>query len=120
MRKFFIFSFLAFSLCMMGQQNAQTDATTSATPLDSVQITQDSTYTLVVVNKHRDPYVIYIDMRRIGVVQGHGIAERFVLPLNVYGSGKAKQESGYRRFPNVIDFYVPEQEPGDEMTAIIE
>jgi len=105
---------------MMGQQNAQTDATTSATVLDSVQIPQDSTYTLIVVNKHRDPYVIYIEMRRIGVVPGHGMAERFTLPLNVYGSGKAKQESGYRRFPNVIDFYVPEQEPGDEVTAIIE
>ena len=105
---------------MMGQQNAQTDATTSATVLDSVQIPQDSTYTLIVVNKHRDPYVIYIEMRRIGVVPGHGMAERFTLPLKVYGSGKAKQESGYRRFPNVIDFYVPEQEPGDEVTAIIE
>ena len=48
------------------------------------------------------------------------MTERFMLPLNVYGNAKAKQENGYHRFPNVIEFYIPEQEPGDEITAIIE
>ena len=120
MRKFFILSYLALSLCMMSQQNAHTDAISSTTALDTVQLAQDSTYTLVVVNKHRDPYVIYVEMRRIGVVPGYSMTERFMLPLNVYGNAKAKQEKGYHRFPNEIEFYIPEQEPGDEITAIIE
>jgi len=115
MRKLFVFVLFALSVCL----TAQEDSTQRIVSFPLADVNQQPTYTLVVKNQKHDPYIIYIGGRRIGEVPEHG-EEQFKLSTDVYGRSEAKQVRGFRFRPNIIEFEVPEQENGDELTMILE